>query len=58
MLKKGDNTQQMVYYQVTPQSITLPRFVSDLFSQAGIGTYTTPQIATPFMSKISKVISS
>jgi uncharacterized protein (DUF2235 family) len=26
-----------------------------VYYQAGIGTYTTPQIATPFWSKISKV---
>lgn len=36
MLKKGDTTQQLVYYQ------------------AGIGTYTIPQIATPLYSKLSK----
>ncbi|KAJ3789554.1 hypothetical protein GGU10DRAFT_343154 [Lentinula aff. detonsa] len=38
MLKKDDNTQQMVYYQ------------------AGIGTYTTPQVATPLMAKFSKAL--
>ncbi|KAH9932412.1 hypothetical protein B0H21DRAFT_92677 [Amylocystis lapponica] len=38
MLKKGDRTQQMVYYQ------------------AGIGTYTVPQVATPLMASLSKTL--
>ncbi|TDL26426.1 hypothetical protein BD410DRAFT_520489 [Rickenella mellea] len=38
MLKKGDTSRQMVYYQ------------------AGIGTYTIPQIATPMYAKLSKTI--
>ncbi|KAH8119720.1 hypothetical protein DFH11DRAFT_1500290 [Phellopilus nigrolimitatus] len=38
LLKKGDNKQQMVYYQ------------------AGIGTYTIPQIATPIASKVRKTL--
>lgn len=27
-----------------------------VYYQAGIGTYTTPQVATPFMAKISKTL--
>ena len=30
--------------------------VLTLLAQAGIGTYTTPQIATPMMAKISKTL--
>jgi len=54
MLKKDDPDRQLVYYQV--------RLISEYSqssiltaAQAGIGTYTTPQIATPMASKISKV---
>ena len=38
MLKKGDPSRQLCYYQ------------------AGIGTYTIPQIATPFWSKVTLTI--
>ncbi|KAJ3574362.1 hypothetical protein NP233_g1816 [Leucocoprinus birnbaumii] len=38
LLKKNDNTKQLVYYQ------------------AGIGTYTIPQIAKPMMAKVHKVL--
>lgn len=59
MLKKGDHTKQMVYYQVLclfrPKNLDVLPCVPSL-PQAGIGTYTTPQIATPLMSKMSKVV--
>ncbi|KXN83327.1 hypothetical protein AN958_01563 [Leucoagaricus sp. SymC.cos] len=38
LLKKNDNTKQLVYYQ------------------AGIGTYTIPQIAKPMMAKVHKAL--
>lgn len=50
----------MVYYQVRFTSVRIhwPKHVliDRLFKQAGIGTYTTPQIATPIMAKISKTL--
>ncbi|KIY43685.1 hypothetical protein FISHEDRAFT_53643 [Fistulina hepatica ATCC 64428] len=45
LLKKDDKSAQVVYYQACL-----------FFSRnAGIGTYTSPKIATPFMSQLSKV---
>ncbi|CAA7270706.1 unnamed protein product [Cyclocybe aegerita] len=38
LLKKDDQTKQLVYYQT------------------GIGTYTSPKVATPFMSKTRKIL--
>ncbi|KAG6329587.1 hypothetical protein ID866_9501, partial [Astraeus odoratus] len=55
MLKKDDPSQQMVYYQVS--TMPIPISYSDTgATKAGIGTYTIPQIATPFMSKVRKTI--
>ena len=47
----------MVYYQVrTFEGYLRKRSSADiLWSQAGIGTYTIPEIATPLFAKISKV---
>jgi hypothetical protein len=53
MLPKADRSKQMVYYQYVESGILLPK-LSEM-RRAGIGTYTSPEIATPFMSKISKV---
>jgi hypothetical protein len=54
MLKKDDREHQMVYYQVT--NFLLDLQISLLkHAQAGIGTYTNPEIATPMMAKLSKV---
>ncbi|KAJ7603278.1 hypothetical protein B0H17DRAFT_1121802 [Mycena rosella] len=53
MLSKADRNKQLVYYQyVEPSALSAPRSET---CRAGIGTYTNPQIATPLMSKISKV---
>ena len=54
MLKKDDPGQQMVYYQVCACHALPDRSLSAI--QAGIGTYTIPQIATPFWANISKKI--
>lgn len=53
MLPKADRTKQMVYYQYVELGILLCKLFDT--RRAGIGTYTSPQVATPFMSKISKV---
>ncbi|KAG6919079.1 hypothetical protein DXG01_009332 [Tephrocybe rancida] len=58
LLKKDDSKDQLVYYQV--QS-TLPLRPCDLMCrvlQAGIGTYTIPQIAKPMMAKFHRVVDS
>jgi hypothetical protein len=56
MLKKDDREHQMVYYQVNELSFFGVEVVFlNCTYQAGIGTYTTPQIATPMMAKVSKV---
>jgi uncharacterized protein (DUF2235 family) len=55
MLKKDDRAQQMVYYQVRVAAEHIRvRLMTE--SQAGIGTYTTPEIATPGMAKLSKTL--
>jgi len=55
MLKKDDRHQQMVYYQVCAPMIQVV-FGLMFWCQAGIGTYTIPQIAKPWMAKLSKKI--
>ena len=57
MLQKDDHTQQMVYYQVCIR-INESDDVSLILNEkkAGIGTYTVPQIATPFWSKVSQSV--
>ena len=45
----------MVYYQVSLEHCFSGRLEVKLATQAGIGTYTAPQMATPFMTKFSKV---
>lgn len=54
MLKKDDRNEQMAYYQVYIR--VHASTVVDSRGQAGIGTYTTPEIATPMMAKISKTL--
>lgn len=60
LLKKNDSKKQLVYYQVRislrlqslPHTFNMP--LSRL--QAGIGTYTIPQIAKPMMAKVHKAL--
>ena len=57
MLRKDSKTEQLVYYQVRsihPSSNTIVCFLN-LF-KAGIGTYTIPEIATPFWANVSKTV--
>ncbi|KAI0673866.1 hypothetical protein C8Q78DRAFT_1076827 [Trametes maxima] len=70
LLKKDDRREQMVYYQVSGAT-TLPLMVIDrgyssgsrvcfptaaLCTQAGIGTYTTPQVSTALGQAVSKIL--
>ena len=54
MLQKDDHSQQMVYYQVRTHVAVFDNSLNS--SQAGIGTYTIPQIATPLWSNFSKTV--
>lgn len=56
MLKKDDRSQQMVYYQVGMSLVSTFLHNAKHSSQAGIGTYTVPQIATPRYAKFSKMV--
>lgn len=57
MLKKDDRSQQMVYYQVSAPISDFEMVVTERdIVQAGIGTYTIPQIATPAYAKFSKTM--
>jgi hypothetical protein len=62
MLKKDDRTQQLVYYQVCNLKwiycISLFGYSLLIPPQAGIGTYTIPQIAKPAMAKLKKTLDS
>ncbi|KAJ7704774.1 hypothetical protein B0H17DRAFT_1038540 [Mycena rosella] len=49
----SDNSNIVQLFSMLPKADRNKQLV---YYQAGIGTYTTPQIATPFMSKISKFI--
>ncbi|KAJ6530992.1 hypothetical protein DFH09DRAFT_1044739 [Mycena vulgaris] len=49
----SDNSNIVSLFSMLPKADTTKQMV---YYQAGIGTYTTPQIATPFMSKISKFV--
>ncbi|KAJ7615599.1 hypothetical protein DFH06DRAFT_1239577 [Mycena polygramma] len=49
----ADNSNIVQFFSMLPKDDRSKQMV---YYQAGIGTYTTPQIATPFMSKISKFI--
>jgi hypothetical protein len=58
LLKKDDKTKQMVYYQVSVapayNSMSRPYFSFPHF-KSGIGTYTSPKVATPLMAKFTMV---
>jgi len=60
MLKKDDPNQQLVYYQVRHPLFNRPilEISNDSVFQAGIGTYTIPQIAKPMMAKLHKLMDS
>ncbi|KAL4070342.1 hypothetical protein J3A83DRAFT_3177895 [Scleroderma citrinum] len=56
-LKKDDPSHQMVYYQV--RSAILPLDFPSLTVgtiKSGIGTYTIPQLVSPFWSKVTKTV--
>ncbi|KAJ6607609.1 hypothetical protein B0H10DRAFT_1921719 [Mycena sp. CBHHK59/15] len=49
----ADNSNIVQLFSMLPKADRTKQMV---YYQAGIGTYTTPEIATPFMSKISKSV--
>ncbi|KAJ7133386.1 hypothetical protein C8R44DRAFT_870789 [Mycena epipterygia] len=49
----SDNSNIVQFFSMLPKADRTKQMV---YYQAGIGTYTTPEIATPFASKISKMI--
>ncbi|KAJ7482950.1 hypothetical protein B0H11DRAFT_1208232 [Mycena galericulata] len=49
----SDNSNIVQFFSMLPKGDRTRQLV---YYQAGIGTYTTPQIATPFMSKVSKML--
>ena len=55
MLKKDNKHQQMVYYQVRKKKNSLNVQLTSI-SQAGIGTYNIPEIAKPWMAKLSRTL--
>ncbi|KAG9224449.1 hypothetical protein CCMSSC00406_0007642 [Pleurotus cornucopiae] len=56
LLKKDDKDVQMVYYQVTITLNTSNPLNVQWFPGGYIGTYTSPNIATPLMTKLSKTL--
>jgi hypothetical protein len=55
MLKKDDKNKQLVYYQARAFSPFFLLCCRMFCPQAGIGTYTSPEIATPFMARLAQV---
>ena len=57
-MRKNDSSKQLIYYQVrigyTISDYTCGQHAAHL--QAGIGTYTIPQVAKPMMAKVHKVL--
>ena len=56
LLQKDDRTQQMVYYQVRSRVRAPGVSKLNMCAQAGIGTYTIPQIATPLWAKVNQTL--
>jgi hypothetical protein len=56
LLEKDDRNKQLVYYQVRYLCLNCNVLLTDNVSrQAGLGTYTSPQIMTPIISTIAEV---
>jgi hypothetical protein len=55
-LKKDDGNQQMVYYQVCGYDLGTSNKISGMRLQPGVGTYSIPQIVTPFKARVQKYV--
>lgn len=57
MLRRDNRNQQLVYYQVSLHSISFSLYHrAQVSRQAGIGTYNIPEIAKPWMAKLSRTV--
>ncbi len=56
MLRKDDNSRQLVYYQVSLQSSLVDVSSHSRTCQAGLGTYTDPLLKMPIASKVSMAL--